>query len=160
VTQSATPSSTPVTVRLRDVEDADIHIFYRHQRDPAAAAMAAFPSRPWDAHVAHWARIRADPGVVTKTILSGDVVAGNIVSFEMDSQREVGYWIGREHWGRGVASRALGQFLSIDSTRPLHARVVSNNTGSIRVLEKCGFTITAQETGPDGVAELLLILPS
>ncbi|MBP8242640.1 MAG: GNAT family N-acetyltransferase, partial [Thermoflexales bacterium] len=60
-------------------------------------------------------------------------------------QREVGYWLGREFWGKGIATRALEAFLAIDTTRPLHAFVVHHNLGSIRVLEKCGFVRAAQD---------------
>jgi RimJ/RimL family protein N-acetyltransferase len=52
----------------------------------------------------------------------------------------VTYWIGREQWGRGIATRALDEFLEIELTRPLHARAASDNVASIRVLEKCGFS--------------------
>ncbi len=50
-----------------------------------------------------------------------------------------GYWIGREYWGKGIASAALADFLDVVEDRPLHARVAKHNAGSIRVLEKCGF---------------------
>jgi RimJ/RimL family protein N-acetyltransferase len=66
---------------------------------------------------------------------------GHIASFDLDGQREVTYWIGRQDWGKGIATRALQQFLTtIEVARPLYARAASDNTGSIRVLEKCGFT--------------------
>jgi len=92
-------------------------------------------------------------------------VAGYVVSFERADLREVGYWIGKEFWGRGIATLALGSFLECDPARPLHARVAKSNRGSVRVLEKCGFTICADETvpplverGKDGVEESLLRL--
>ena len=76
-------------------------------------------------------------------------VAGNIVSWEHDGERDVGYWIGREHWGEGVATAALGAFLTSSRTRPLFAHVAAHNVGSIRVLEKCGFALVDQVTLPD-----------
>lgn len=126
-------------VLLRDVVDDDLPIFFEHQLDPAATTMAAFPSRNREGFMAHWERIRRDGSVVIKPILFGDEVVGNVVSWQADGERLVGYWIGRDHWGKGIATAALAAFLGILEERPLHARVATRNVGSIRVLEKCGF---------------------
>ena len=99
---------------------------------------------------------------VARTIEVEGRVAGNIVSWEHDGERDVGYWIGREHWGKGVATAALTAFLVELDTRPLHAHVAAHNIGSIRVLEKCGFERSGGRThaqpDADGVEELLLKL--
>ncbi|MGH9173690.1 MAG: GNAT family N-acetyltransferase, partial [Vicinamibacterales bacterium] len=116
-------------VCLREVADDDLAIFFEHQRDPEANRMAAFPAREFDAHTAHWRRILGDPTVLTRTILVDGNVAGSIASFEQAGQREVGYWIGRDYWGRSVATRALAAFLDLDQRRPLYAHVVAHNTG-------------------------------
>jgi RimJ/RimL family protein N-acetyltransferase len=126
-------------VRLRDVLEEDLPVFFEHQADPVANRMAAFPPRDRDAFTAHWAKILADEAITKKTILVDGQVAGNVVSFDWDGRREVGYWVGREHWGKGVATKALAQFLRTMKRRPLHARVAKHNLGSLRVLEKCGF---------------------
>src|SRR4029453_1988037 len=57
------------------------------------------------------------------------------------------YWIGREFWGRGIATQALAVLLSAVKTRPLYARAAKDNVASLRVLEKCGFTIAGYERG-------------
>ena len=131
-------------VRLRRVTDADLAVFYEHQRDPEATSMAAFPSRDRDAFMAHWRRILADETVKTRTVLADGDVAGNVVSFVQSGGREVGYWIGRDFWGRGVASRALAAFLRIETQRPLTAHVAKHNVSSRRVLEKCGFRVCGE----------------
>ena len=145
-------------VHLRDVADDDIAIFFEYQHDPEANRMAAFPARDPDAHLAHWRRILGDPSVLNRTILIDGNVAGSIASFEQAGRREVGYWIGRDYWGQGVATRALSAFLDLDRTRPLYAHVVTHNTGSIRVLEKNGFTRRETTTGDDGLEEILFVL--
>jgi RimJ/RimL family protein N-acetyltransferase len=132
-------------VLLRDVEEGDLPVFFEQQLDPEASYMAAFTARDSadrDAFMAHWTKIMADDSITIRTILVDGRVAGNIVSFEWDGKPEVGYWIGREFWGRGIATRALSEFLGIVKTRPLYAAAARDNTGSIRVLEKCGFVIT------------------
>lgn len=137
-------------VVLREVEEDDLPTFFEQQLDPVASYMAAFTPRDpadRDAFTAHWAEIMGDDTITVRTILFDGLVAGNIVSFEWDGKPEVGYWIGREFWGRGVATRALSEFLGIVKTRPLYAAAARDNTGSIRVLEKCGFVVTGYGRG-------------
>jgi hypothetical protein len=98
---------------LREVVEADLPVFYEHQRDPEATAMAAFPSRDRDAFMAHWARTLANDSALTWTIVCDGEVAGNIGCWEADGRRLVGYWIGREFWGRGLATEALAELMEI-----------------------------------------------
>lgn len=44
-------------------------------------------------------------------------------------------------WGRGAATAALAAFLKEATARPVHARVVEDNIGSIRVMERYGFVL-------------------
>lgn len=132
-------------VLLRDVIDEDLPVFYQHQIDPVACQMAAFPSRERDAFMAHWMKILADDSLVKQTILFDGQVAGNVVSFVQDGEQEVGYWIGREFWGKGIATLALAALLEKFETRPLFAHVVKPNIASQRVLEKCGFVQIREE---------------
>jgi putative acetyltransferase len=148
-------------VTLRDVTEADLPILFEHQRDPEALRMAAFPSRDWEAFTAHWTKILGDETLVKKTILSEGQVAGHIGCFERDGEWEVGYWIGREYWGKGIATRALSELLGLVQERPLVAHVAKHNPGSIRVLEKCGFTHAGEDkefSTLDGIAVEGLIL--
>jgi RimJ/RimL family protein N-acetyltransferase len=143
---------------LREVIEADLPVFYEHQRDPEASAMAAFPSRDREPFMAHWAKTLANDSALTWTILCGGQVAGNIGCWEADGRVLVGYWIGREFWGRGLATAALAELVDIVDARPLHAEVVNTNVASIRVLEKCGFTQVEAHVDDDGIEELVLEL--
>ena len=149
--------------QLRQVIESDLHAFFEHQREPEANGMAAFPAREKDAFLAHWANILADETVLVMAIAVDGNVAGNILSWEKDSKRLVGYWIGREYWGKGIATRALSEYLRLVKDRPLYAHVAKRNVASIRVLEKCGFTICDRETEslgepPDGIEEFVFKL--
>jgi RimJ/RimL family protein N-acetyltransferase len=136
---------SPRSIRLRGVREEDLLIFYEHQRDPVANQMAEFPAREYDAFMTHWHKIMGDETVILKTILFEGRVAGNIVSFLREDTREVGYWIGRELWGKGIATEALRRILRQIKARPLYAGVVKHNRASIRVLEKCGFSVSRAE---------------
>jgi RimJ/RimL family protein N-acetyltransferase len=146
-------------VHLRAVRDEDLPVLYEHQLDEAANRMAAFRPRDRDAFMAHWARILDDPTVLVRAIETDGAVVGNVGSWIGPGVRLVGYWIGREHWGHGVATAALRAFLEEDRSRPLHALVATHNLGSIRVLEKCGFERSDEElTTGDDVEELVFRL--
>lgn len=132
-------------VSLREVEPADLPELFEHQGDPVANAMAASPARDRPAFMAHWERILADPVVVVRAIVADGRLAGNMLSFERDGVRQVGYWIARELWGGGIASAALAGFLDVETRRPLYAGVARWNAGSLRVLEKCGFAACGDE---------------
>lgn len=135
-----------MNIRLRSVTEDDLPILFEQQRDPIANTMADFPAREREAFFAHWRdKVLSNPNGTARTILCDSVVAGNIVSWMHEDKREVGYWLGRKFWGKGIATRALAVFLAIDTTRPLHAFVVHHNLGSIRVLQKCGFTIIGSD---------------
>jgi RimJ/RimL family protein N-acetyltransferase len=114
--------------------------------------MAIFPARDRESFDAHWQRVLANPSNVVRVIEADGEVAGNIGSWQQDGQQLVGYWIGREYWGRGLATAALAE-LAQELPRPLHAWVARSNVGSIRVLEKCGFVCVEERT--TDVEELL-----
>lgn len=138
-------------VSLREMRDEDLPVFFDHSNDPEGIRMAAFTTKdPSDrTHFeAHWARIRQDPSVVGRTIVgSGGETVGHVAVFGPPEEREVTYWIGREYWGRGVATAALRELLGLAPERPVYARAAADNAGSIRVLEKCGFVVTGHEQG-------------
>lgn len=140
-------------ILLREVTESDLPILYEQQLDPEATAMAAFPSRDWEAFMAHSAKIMADESKIFKAILFDDQVAGSIFSWEMEGNWEVGYWLGKEYWGKGIATQALAEYLKIVTIRPLYAHVAKHNVGSRRVLEKCGFTVIGEDayTNPAGM---------
>ena len=137
-------------VKLRDVTADDLPVFFEHQLDTEAAWMAAFGAsgmRDWDEFSARWTRALNDDTRVAKTILWNGEVAGNVSSFMLFGDPAVGYWLGREYWGKGIATRALAAFLDVVTVRPLYARAARDNIGSRRVLEKCGFAVIGEDKG-------------
>jgi RimJ/RimL family protein N-acetyltransferase len=136
----------PDEVQLRDVIKDDLPILFEQQLDPVATRMAAFPAREREPFMKHWAKILGDKTTIKKTIVFNGLVAGNIVSWEQSGEQEVGYWIGKEYWGKGIGTRALSEFLLLVSIRPLFAHVAKLNIGSYRVLEKNGFKISSEDS--------------
>jgi RimJ/RimL family protein N-acetyltransferase len=146
-------------VMIRETLESDWPILFEHQRDPVSSAMAGVPARDWDAYLAHWQKVRVDTANLHWTILLNEQIVGDLVSFPHDGRREIGYRIGREYWGKGIATRALALFLDVEGRRPLYGWVLSDNIGSQRVLEKCGFMVIGEEY-EDGVHGIVFMLDS
>jgi len=126
-------------VTLRDVVEDDIPTFYRHQLDPVSVQMSQVAPRDQAAHLAHWLQLLADQSVGKKTILFDGMVAGQVISFNRDGVRELGYRLGHEFWGRGIAGAAVMKYLAFERNRPLFAFVVEHNLASRRILKRSGF---------------------
>jgi RimJ/RimL family protein N-acetyltransferase len=136
-------------VRLRNAKESDLPQPFEFQVDPEAKWMAAFGADPasCEAFVDRWKKVLRDPKCQVWTVLLGGRIVGSIDLFELFGKPSVGYWYSREIWGRGVATRALMEFLRIVPIRPLFARVAKDNLASIRVLKKCGFTEAGEDKG-------------
>ena len=136
---------------LRHVVHADLPIFFENQLDQEANYMAAFTAKDptnREAFKAHWHKILANEINIIRTVIFNEQVAGSVSSYEDEGRPEVTYWLGKEYWGKGIATRALKAFLASHNTiRPIYARVAKDNPGSRRVLEKCGFTVLSESKG-------------
>jgi RimJ/RimL family protein N-acetyltransferase len=134
---------------LRRMDDADHNAVFRMMADPQAVEMAAFTADdPTDRNAfdAHLARVLSDPSITHRVVVDGSgTFVGTIALFPSDEGHlEVTYWIDRDQWGRGHASRALGLVLA-DAPRPVLARVAIDNLASRRVLEKAGFVAVGRD---------------
>ena len=92
-----------------------------------------------------WACAQASP--TAWAIEINDEAAGGIgIELRSDVERvsaEIGYWLGKVHWGAGIATEALTAltaeaFRRFDLTR-LYAVPFADHAASVRVLEKAGY---------------------
>jgi hypothetical protein len=124
-----------VQCALREVRDEDLAVLFDQWADPVAARMAAFTAPDHmdrDAFERRWSKLRADETVIPRVIVVDGEVAGTIGSWGNPDDREVTYWIGRSHWGKGIATDALNEFLTVDPSRSTHAlpTITSRRTAS------------------------------
>jgi RimJ/RimL family protein N-acetyltransferase len=142
--------SKVLSVQLRDPCDSDLAILFEQQKDSDYNNMAAF-TKPdpsdWNAFHEQWTRILSDSNILKKVILFDGAVIGSICKFQMFGKTQVCYGIDKNFWGKGLTTSALEQFLHLIDERPLYAQAASDNHGSIRVLEKCGFKLIGTEIG-------------
>jgi RimJ/RimL family protein N-acetyltransferase len=164
---ASNPATPPQQVRLRPIASRDLPALYENQADPVGARMAMVNPRSREEFDAHWGRLlnTPPPRLVARVIEADGVMVGTINCFQRPGLPEegalvnaagvvegeldyVGYWLAREHWGRGIATRALAALLQEVKVRPLRARAASTNAASIKVLSRCGFTITGRHQSP------------
>lgn len=146
-------------VVLREVTLDDVDVFYEQHLDQESVRMAAVePREDKQAFIDHWTRALARDDNFARTVVVDGEVAGHVVSWEQEGERFLGYWFGREFWGRGIATAAVAAFLREDTYRPVKALVATHNVGSKRVLEKCGFAVVRRAFAEDGVEEFTLVL--
>ena len=118
-------------VLLRDVDDADLEVFYEQQREEEAVRRAQFPARDRNTFLTHWRpKVLGNPTGHVQTVTVDGEVAGNVLAWWQEDRRFVGYWFGQRFWGRGVGTAALRQFLQREQVRPLYAEPFVGNTAS------------------------------
>jgi RimJ/RimL family protein N-acetyltransferase len=135
-------------VIVRDMTEEDLDVLFDIQDDDIARHMAAFTSPDGNERATYVARQRRHVGndeTTKKVIVVDDQIVGSVVSFVVDGDTEVSYWIRRDLWGRGIASAALAELLREVTVRPLFARAAADNAGSARVLVRNGFTRVGEE---------------
>lgn len=140
--------------QLRPWRTEDAPVLLRHADNPRVAANLRdrFPSpyTPDDAEA--WLSIvtMSDPLLDFAIALDDQPVGGIGLALGSDIDRvsgEVGYWLGEEHWGRGLATEALRAFVPWAMPRfgltRLYATAFAHHRASRRVLEKAGFSLEA-----------------
>lgn len=130
--------------------DRDSLVRHANDRDVSINLRDRFPFPYTDADAREWIELASaqDPAQALAIVVDGEAVGGIGVHPMTDVHRrtaEVGYWLGRAWWGRGIASEALAAvvdyaFSAFDLVR-LEAQVYEWNPASARVLEKCGFRL-------------------
>jgi ribosomal-protein-alanine N-acetyltransferase len=86
--------------------------------------------------------------IIFAIIIDGKPVGSIGLHLQTDILRknaEIGYWLGEQHWGKGIITQAIPQmidygFNNMDIVR-IFARIMGNNKASQKVVEKCGFIL-------------------
>jgi RimJ/RimL family protein N-acetyltransferase len=154
-------------ISLRPLTEDDIPVLFSIQLDEEAQRLAAFTdaeaARDADAFERKYRKILADDAIVNRIVEVRGEVVGSVATFPMEGDTELTYWIRKDWWGKGVATAAVAALLDEVKHRPIHARVVEDNTGSVRVLERNGFVrIGSEDSFAPGrqatVTELIFML--
>lgn len=138
---------------LRAWQEEDAADLYRYASDSRVSEMALWP-RHTSVEMSRTVItdfFMTDPYIFAIVLKStGEAIGciGLVPSGEehypaLEDEREVGYWIGYPHWGKGFTTEALESFIVFCnnslSLRSLLITTDIRNKASQRVAEKCGF---------------------
>ena len=139
-------------IRLRIISEADTDAFYAIYSNPEVMRYWSTPPlADRQAAVNLIARIQEDLNrrVILKwgiALRTDNQLIGSLTLFNLDfnhRRAEVGYALGREHWGQGYMNEALQALLAYAfETLDLHrieADIDPRNTASIKTVERLGF---------------------
>lgn len=93
--------------------------------------------------------IAAEPTTNFAILVDGKVAGGIGYIPKADVYKlnaEIGYWVGEPYWGKGVATAAIAQVISVIRKQSpevirIYAEIFAFNKGSARALEKNGFVL-------------------
>lgn len=136
---------------LRGLRESDLDDVYQQVQDRDIAVTTELIPHPYEPHMAvEWFEqvgqsFRSQRGLCWAIALSGiDSLIGSI-SLRVSAEHlraNLGYWVGKEHWGRGIATEAAQAAVDFGfcvlKLNRIEACSFANNTASCRVLEKCG----------------------
>ena len=146
-------------ILLRRWQESDADALFKYASDPDVGPRAGWPphksvdeSREIIKTVFNtdtmWAVVLKDTGEAIGC--AGYLPATNSNLNIPSDECEVGYWIGKPYWGKGICTEALK--LVIDycfnekGVKALWGDYFPENPASGRVMEKCGFKDTGRET--------------
>jgi RimJ/RimL family protein N-acetyltransferase len=133
---------------LRPLTENDLDDLVAEVNDYDVARMTARIPHPYTAADARaYLALREARGragdAVGLTIEHAGKLVGGISIFTMPRRSELGYWLGRAHWGKGYATEAgqaiLAYGFEVLSLPLVHCRVALDNPASARVQHKLGF---------------------
>lgn len=139
-------------ITLRKFQSSDEALLVSYLNDPAQTHfLSARIPQPYTLESAQWwINSGSHTGIVCAIEHEG-IFVGTISAlpgeFEKQKTAEIGYWVARPYWGKGIASAALQTFTSLlfkttDLIR-LYASVMEGNRASAKVLENSGYTLDA-----------------
>ena len=136
------------SVRSWDWRDRDAMVRHANNRNVWINLRDRFPHPYTDADARRWldSVVGQKPETNFAIAVADEAVGGIGFTLQHDVERrsaEIGYWLGQEFWGRGIATEALiavtdYAFSNYDVCR-LFAHVFDWNGPSARVLEKAGY---------------------
>lgn len=144
--------------RLRRWRWGDEAALVRHADDRAVwlNVRDAFPSPYRHRDARDWLRQVTHLDPLTNFAIEVDGEAAGAIGLELRADvysgtAEIGYWLGRAFWGRGIGTEAVKAVTGYGFTelglRRIYAEVFGWNAASARVLEKVGYLLEGRAVG-------------
>ena len=144
---------------LRPWFESDADTLFKYASDPEVGPRAGWPPhkseeeslgviRKFFSNDYTWAIVLEETGEVIGCVGYLPASAANLPL--ADDQAEVGYWVARPYWNQGICTEALQKVIDHcfheKGYTALWGDFFTDNPASGRVMEKCGFADTGEET--------------
>jgi ribosomal-protein-alanine N-acetyltransferase len=139
-------------LELRKFEERDEELLVSYLNDEMLTYfLSTRIPQPYTKDSARWWVNKGSTFGIVNAITYNGILVGSISAipgeFEKQRTAEIGFWIARPFWGKGIASSALQTFIRFvfENTNliRLYASVFEGNLASAKVLSKCGFALEA-----------------
>jgi RimJ/RimL family protein N-acetyltransferase len=140
-------------VRVRLLSESDLPALFEVNSDEAVTSLLPYATWASPADADAWFKRMAglqDTGLALQLVVAdkaSDKAIGTCLLFRLEEgsrRAELGYVLGRAHWGRGLMQEALAALLArafgAMALRRLEAEVDVRNPASARLLQRLGFT--------------------
>jgi len=139
-----------ITLRDFNEGDTELLLFILNDKDVVKYLSSKIPTPYTKEDAKWWISTGSQMGIVKAIDLNGSLVGcigAEKGEFEYQRSAEIGYWIAKDYWRKGIATQAINEIISsvfntTDIVR-LFASVFSQNTASMHLLGKCGFELEA-----------------
>ncbi len=139
-------------ITLRDYKESDIDtlVALANNKNVSRYLVYTFPYPYTRKDAEFWiSKGSRENGSITKVIVFNLQFVGSVGITPQTGWRnhcaEIGYWIGEEFWGKGIATEALkimtDEAFNIHKYKKLFAPVLGPNIASVKVLKKCGYEL-------------------
>lgn len=105
---------------------------------------------------------KIQPSFYVLAITLNNQLIGNLIAEKIDYKNktvEIGFWIGKDFWSKGYATKALNLFLKILKSKFNPSKVIARhkteNVASRKVLEKVGFVFDDEKEGIKSYSKIL-----
>jgi ribosomal-protein-alanine N-acetyltransferase len=146
------PSGKDSTISLRELLPSDLErlVILANNEELSRYLLYTFP-HPYTRADAEWwiSSGSKENGAATRVIVYRGELAGLVGITPQRGWRnhlgEIGYWVGNEYWGKGIATSALKQMTDYGFVnlrlKKLYAPILAPNVASMRVAAKCGYQL-------------------
>ncbi len=137
-----------ISLRPFQISDIELLVCYLNNSEVTTYITGAIPQPYTKSDATWWVENTATLETIKAIEFNGTFVgciSANLGEHEYSRSAELGYWIAKGYWNKGIATQAVKDFSNklIETTDivRLFVSVVSENGASLRVLEKNGYTL-------------------
>ena len=127
-------------IPLQDLDIGDMYREVQSNRE-TLTELGWLVQADWDRFYEHYHAILTRKKLSIFAVRVDDDYAGSVEVSDRGDHYQLGYWLGVDYRGQGIATESIQSVLNQLDSRPVVADTLIENTDSWRVLERLGFDL-------------------